>query len=425
VVDARRLTIRPQRAGDLGRIVGLWQREGLVPVGRDGLTLDDATDLLASADTEVLVAERDGAVVGVAIGAVTGSLGSLLRIVGDEVASDLLLDELEARFAEREVRRILVTAVPGDPQHARLAERGFEPLDEVTVLRREIPTTTPAPAALSELGGQMIDRRLWSDLAGMEAVKGIIERRIILPLSEPELAARHGVTPPRGVILFGPPGTGKTTFAKGIASRLEWPFVQIESAQLSAEGPDQQPRLLAETFDRLIDLPAAVAFVDEVEDIASARIDERKVGQRVTTEFLRQIPRLRDLPHHLLVCATNWVGRLDTAFLRPGRVDYVLPVGPPDEGARRAIWHRYVQDITGEEVDVDALVSASERFTPADIEFAARKAAQLAFEDEVFDRTVRRAGTEQFLRAIEETRPTLTDEMIETFERDKQEFVRH
>ena len=85
------------------------------------------------------------------------------------------------------------------------------------------------------------------------------------------------------------------------------------------------------------------------------------------------------------MCATNWVDRLDPAFLRPGRFDYVLPVGPPDEETRAAIWTRYTDEITDEEIDIDALVEASEMFTPADIEFAARKAAQHAFEREHFE----------------------------------------
>ena len=86
--------------------------------------------------------------------------------------------------------------------------------------------------------------------------------------------------------------------------------------------------------------------------------------------------------------------------MRPGRFDYVLPVGPPDADARRAVWQRYVDEISDEPVDVDALVVASDLYTPADIEFAARKAAQRAFEREHFEGAGRRATTEDFLGAI-------------------------
>jgi transitional endoplasmic reticulum ATPase len=144
----------------------------------------------------------------------------------------------------------------------------------------------------------------------------------------------------------------------------------------------------------------------------------------ITNEFLKQIPRLREAQRHLLACATNWVARLDPAFLRPGRFDYVLPVGPPNADARRPIWRRYVEEITNEDVDFDAIVRASELFTPADIEFAARKAAQRAFEREYFEGTRQRAGTDDFLAAIGETRPTLTAEIVTSFEEETRRFAR-
>jgi SpoVK/Ycf46/Vps4 family AAA+-type ATPase len=136
-----------------------------------------------------------------------------------------------------------------------------------------------------------------------------------------------------------------------------------------------------------------------------------------------------DLPgrarHHLLVCATNWVGRLDPAFLRPGRFDYVLPVGPPDAEAREAIWKRYTEEITDQALDLGRLVVASELFTPADIEFAARKAAQMAFEREHFEGEHHRATTTEFLAAIEQTKPTLSEEIVASFQSDEQRFARY
>jgi len=272
----------------------------------------------------------------------------------------------------------------------------------------------------------MIGPGLWDELRGLDEAKQIIERRVILPLAEPNLAARHGVSPPRAIVLFGPPGTGKTTFAKGIASRLGWPFVEVEASEIAGEGPEREAKLLAESFTRArTDLASAVVFVDEVEDLASARTDERKVSPSVTNEFLKQIPRMREHPEHLLVCATNWVRRLDPAFLRPGRFDHVLPVGAPDAEARRAIWSRYVGEITDEPIDVDELAAESDLFTPADIEFAARKAAQRAFEREHFEGPTHRAAQEDFLHAISSTRPSLSTEILDSFSEDVARFARY
>lgn len=404
----------------------LWEQLGLVPVGPDGLSVDDALDTMLQDDMLVLVAEADSELVGVAFGTTAGPIGTIHRVtVRPDVAPqgiEQLVDTLENRLAEAGARTVLTWLLEQDGDPDLLEERGYRRCEGLALLRRELPSTLAA-ASLRDLGGRMIERGLWDGLEGMESVKQIIERRVILPLAESGKAARHGVDQPKAIVLFGPPGTGKTTFAKGIASRLRWPFVEIAPAELTAGG--EQAGDLAHTFDRVLDLDAAVVFVDEVEDLASMRQENRRVDPKVTNEFLKQIPRFRDVPNRLLVCATNQVGRLDPAFIRPGRFDYVLPVGPPDGKARAAIWQGYVNKITEESVDVDALVAASELFTPADIEFAARKAAQIAFEREHFQGADHRATTDDFLTAIQELRPTLNGEMVDEFERDVDEFGRY
>lgn len=423
-------TVRAYRAEDLGRILQLWERAGYVPLGPDGLTVDQAVDLMASGPEITLVAETDEGIVGMVAGAAIGAVGWIGRLAvapqgaRAEVAHHLL-DRLAARLVEEGARTLLTVLGEAHESHALFIRAGFKQVDALRCLQREIPATVAAPAALARLGGRMIEPELWDQLRGMEQAKAIIERRVILPLAEPQLAARHAVAPPRAIVLFGPPGTGKTTFAKGIASRLGWPFVEIEPAQLAGEGPEPQAKALADAFELILRLPSAVVFVDEVEDLASARPQERRASPSVTNEFLKQIPRLRGAAHHLLVCATNWVGRLDPAFLRPGRFDYVLPVGPPDAEARAAIWKRYTEEITDQALDLRRLVAASELFTPADIEFAARKAAQMAFEREHFERERHRATTAEFLAAIEQTKPTLSEEIVASFRSDEQRFARY
>lgn len=423
--------IRDYRPEDLGRVLQLWERSGPDGAAEGVLTLDQSVDLLSSDSAAALVAEVSGEIVGMALGSVVAAVGWVHRLAllpdqaDEQRLADQLLESLESRLAEAGARG-LNAVVDGDGGvRGHLQRRDYRAVAGAVPLRREVPAMLAVPSGLAEVFGTVINPGLWSELKGLEQAKEIIERRVILPLAEPELAQRHAVRPPRAIVLFGPPGTGKTTFAKGIASRLGWPFVEIRPGELAGEGAEHQARLLGETFDRVLELPAAIVFVDEVEDLASIRHQERRVSPSVTNEFLIQIPRLREAGQHLLVCATNAVERLDPAFLRPGRFDYVLPVGPPDERARESIWRRYTGEITDEEIDLDRLVDASELFTPADIEFAARKAAQRAFEREHFEGASHRARTEDFAGAIEQTRPTLTAEMLDGFEAARRAHARY
>lgn len=422
------IAIRPYEHSDLGRVLQLWERAD----GRHGgdLSTDEAVDLMHSDPAVTLVAESDGELVGMALGSSSAAVGWVHRLViqpdpatGHEVA-ERLMEELEARLTDAGVRRLHAIVADGEPARDHLERRDFRAVDGVH-LERVISPVSVVPTGLTEVFGRMIPPGLWDEMKGLDEAKEIIERRVILPLAEPELAERHAVRPPKAIVLFGPPGTGKTTFAKGIASHLGWPFVEIQPSVLAGEGEEHQARLLVETIDRILELDSAVVFVDEVEDLASIRHEQRRVSPSVTNEFLKQIPRLREVREHLLVCATNWVDRLDPAFLRPGRFDYVLPVGPPDADTRAAIWARYTDEITDEEVDIERLVEASEMFTPADIEFAARKAAQRAFEREHFEGARHRARTEDFTRAIKQVRPTLTSEMLEAFDAARRSHARY
>ncbi|HWC14497.1 MAG TPA: GNAT family N-acetyltransferase [Actinomycetota bacterium] len=422
--------VRPYRERDLAALLQVWGSSGHARASTDLLTIDDEVDLLHAPGSICVVADDDGAIVGLTLGIAHGSSGWVLRVaVAPEVTEpDLmrrLLDELEARLAEIGARKLIALVVHDEAIHAELSERGYAEARSALCMQRPVPPSLATPSALSDLGGRMIEAGLWESLKGLKDAKEIIERRVILPLAEPQLASRHAVSPPSAIVLFGPPGTGKTTFAKGIASRVAWPFVEIHPSQLAAEGAERQAELLAQMFDRIFDLPSAVVFVDEVEDLASTRDEDRRVNVSVTNEFLKQIPRFHDVPHHLLACATNSISRLDSAFLRPGRFDYVLPVGPPDPEARASIWQRYVEEITEEEVDIDALVEGSEFFTPADIEFAARKAAQGAFEREHFHGPGKRAAMDDFLAAIKETRPSLSADVVAEFNADTQSFARY
>lgn len=328
-----------------------------------------------------------------------------------------LIAEVERRLRGTGARRFCALLPPDSTGTAALEHSGYRPRSGMVYFEKVEHLGASDAGLLAELGGRLLPTGLWDQLAGMREAKEAIEKRIVLPLVEPEVAERFGVSPPKAVILFGPPGTGKTSFAKAVASRLAWPFVELFPSRLAAGGDGLAASLRA-TFADLAELESVVLFIDEVEEIAAARSGAAvDPGHGVTNELLKLIPTFRDGDSRLLICATNSLSTLDAAFLRPGRFDYILPVGPPDDAAREAIWRRYL-GAQAAGVALGPLVAASAMFTPADIEFAARKGAQRAFEREVSERAGAPAGTDDYLVAIADTRPTLTQASLDGFHED-------
>ncbi|MER5810126.1 bifunctional GNAT family N-acetyltransferase/ATP-binding protein [Streptomyces sp. NPDC002033] len=375
-----------------------------------------------------VVAVHQGVPIGAALACVTGERAWVMRIAiaagwrGRGLASALLV-ELERRLIAARVGRIAYVLPEEDLLGEGLLNAGYTRQPAVAYFEKTEPLHGPAAGLLDDLGGRFLPSDLWDKVAGMEREKDLIERRVVLPLAEPERAAAHGVRPPRAITLFGPPGTGKTTFARAIASRLGWPFVELLPSRLADEG--NLAAALRDAFARIAELERVLVFIDEVEEIAPVRTEPAQPGgiHGVTNELLKLIPGFREGGERLLVCATNSIRSLDPAFLRPGRFDYLIPIGTPDAGARSAIWSRYTAGRA--DVDVAALVAATELFTPADIEHAARIAAQVSFERDLEAVGARGAAASQlgaatadYLAAVAQCRPTVTPAMTGEFEAD-------
>jgi transitional endoplasmic reticulum ATPase len=371
-----------------------------------------------------VVAIAAGELVGVAVSRVDNDRAWVVRIAlspkwRHKGLGSALLAELEHRLLTAGVSRISALLPEGETGSVAFVNSGFRSRAGLTYYEKTETLSPRSATVLLSLGGAVPPAGLWDRIAGMTAEKALIERRLVLPLSHPEVAAEHGVRPPSAVVLFGPPGTGKTTFARAVASRLGWPFIELFPSRLATSEAGLAGGL-NEVFGHFAELEHVLVFIDEVEEIAAAR-RPGTASVAVVNELLKSLVTFRERPGRLLVCATNSVRVLDAAFLRHGRFDYVLPIGTPDTIAREALWQRYLTD---DGVDVDALVQATDGFTPADVEHTARTVAQQTFEQTMDAGHRCRASTQDFLAAIADVRPTLTPSMVSDFAEDISQYAR-
>ncbi len=279
---------------------------------------------------------------------------------------------------------------------------------------------------LKDLEAQMVDRSVWETISESQPPKQIVNKRIILPLTATELARKHSVIPPRTIILFGPPGTGKTHFVRAIAGILQWWYVEVSPSVLMADGQDRLGANLKKFMEKARNLDEVVFFVDEFEEIAGSRDHASRIEKSITNEFLKQVSLFKgERRKSLLLCATNYIRQLDGALLRPGRFDCIIPVGGLDDEGRRTIFEHYLSNTNVGEVNTDKIISLTTHFTPADIEYLFQKLRQHAFEREYIKGEDYCVTTGMFLDMIREVPPTLTDKIVEGFEHDCAHYSRY
>lgn len=373
-------TIRTFDYADLEPAVRLWESWGNVSHAPT-LSLADLVNALSEA-VPAVVADLDGELVGAAFARISGQRGWVQRLVIAEPWRNrgigrALLDGLERRLEELGVDR-LVAVIPADT--ARLFESaGWQLNAEVIFAEKDASSVGAHERLLRLLGGSRPSPSLWDPALGSSTAAGVIQRRVIEPLLNPAITETLGLRVPGAVLLFGPPGTGKTTFAHAIAGRLGWSLVEWRRP-ISGDSSDAQE--MARFFDSASHLDNVVLFIDEVEEFAASRSEQTTGSANSgTNELLKALSKFRSRAGRLLVASTNHVGRLDPAILRPGRFDLVIPVGVPGAQVRRLMIQQRLQTMSHAVLSLDDVVQRTEGFTAADLAHLFDKACQMAFRE--------------------------------------------
>jgi transitional endoplasmic reticulum ATPase len=272
----------------------------------------------------------------------------------------------------------------------------------------------------TELDTVRVPPDAWDNLENNGDVKTVLERSVILPLREQACAERHGLSRAPSVLLFGPPGTGKSALCRAVAGRLGWTFSDVDLSEVSLN-----PTRLRHLFQRLLAFTETVILFDEFEALGLNRLLRPGAAESLTPELLRGLPALRARTGIVVVCVTNYVRLLDPAVLRPGRFDLILPVGPPDTTSRHALLQRLLRRHRCSNIELETIVNATEGLTAADHEAICQAAAQAAFEREVHGGRDSCLEMADLLRAIRDYRPTLSPGEMSAFRDDAATFSRH
>ncbi len=240
------------------------------------------------------------------------------------------------------------------------------------------------PSAIREVFTEVADVR-WADVGGLDEAKRILKESIEWPAQYPELFKTAGVTPPRGVLLYGPPGVGKTLLAKAVATESGVNFISVKGPALMSRWVGETERAVRELFHKAKLASPCIVFLDEIDSIAPRRggSDASAVTDRTIAQLLTEMDGIQELTGVVVLAATNRKDLVDPALLRAGRFDFLIELPRPDPAARLAIFKVHTRGRPlAHDVDLGELAGApSEGQSGADIELACRNASLAAIRE--------------------------------------------
>ena len=259
------------------------------------------------------------------------------------------------------------------------------------------------PTAIREVFIE-IPRVRWSDIGGLEEVKQELREAVEWPLKYPDRFKKLGITPPKGVLLYGPPGCGKTLLAKAVATESEANFIAVRGPELMSKWVGETERGIREVFRKARTAAPAIVFFDEIDALVPRRglgYADSGVTERAVSQLLTELDGIAVLEDVVVIGATNRPDILDPAVLRPGRFDRLIYVPPPDEKARLEIFKIHTRGMPlAEDVDLERLAKITQGYSGADIEAVCREAAMNALRRDIKAEKVRWADFEMALKKV-------------------------
>lgn len=226
----------------------------------------------------------------------------------------------------------------------------------------------------------------YADIGGLEDQIQEIKEAVELPLAHPELYEDIGIKPPKGVILYGEPGTGKTLLAKAVANHTSATFLRVVGSELIQKYLGDGPKLVRELFRVADDLSPTIVFIDEIDAVGSKRYDSSSGGtreiQRTMLELLNQLDGFDERGDVKVIMATNKIESLDPALIRPGRIDRKIEFPLPDTKTKRHIFNIHTNRMTlNDDVDLEVFVMSKDELSGADIKAVCTEAGMLALRE--------------------------------------------